>query len=84
MDLLLDTLPKLNVDDVFGDNPPPQPMLLALLSQLPNDLHVNLELKAEFLNEAILAIDLDHEIVSYFDCFCLSFIYLPRKRGPYL
>ena len=58
LELLMSTCNKMSVDDVFGEVLPEQPILLALLNQLPYNLHQDLEIKSSYLVETVLALDL--------------------------
>ena len=60
----MSTCNKMSVDDVFGEVLPEQPILLALLNQLPYNLHQDLEIKSSYLVETVLALDLADQVVS--------------------
>ena len=64
LELLMSTCNKMSVDDVFGEVLPEQPILLALLNQLPYNLHQDLEIKSSYLVETVLALDLADQVVS--------------------
>lgn len=78
LELLLSTCNKITVEDVFGDSAPSQPILLALVNQLSHNLDQDLEVKSQFLLEAVQGLDLTDPVVSsallYYTC-SLNFIH---------
>ncbi|XP_063679770.1 probable E3 ubiquitin-protein ligase bre1 [Bolinopsis microptera] len=64
LELLMSTCNKMSVDDVFGDVLPEQPILLALLNQLPYNLQQDLEIKSSYLVETVLALDLADQVIA--------------------
>ena len=75
LELLMSVCSRMSVDDVFGDQVPDQPILLALLNQLSHNLVHNVDIKSSYLMEAVQALDLAHEVVSHCVmcvCVCVS------------
>ena len=65
LDLLMSTCERMSVDDVFGETSPAQPIVLALINQLSRKLAENFAIKSSYLMEAVQALDLDDEVVSF-------------------